>query len=511
MPPPTPSRLPDRLPRTSLVAVALACAAAAQAQGLRITPSLNAEASFLETRGRTIGSNGREAVLSVGPGISLTSATGRLRGTLDYSGNLIYRRGRADTAGNEWQNALSASFLAEAVPDWAFVETRASISQQSISAFGQQSAPGSLQFNANRTEVASLTVTPYVRGSLRGWADYEVRLQGTLTDSRDPAAADSRSGIASVTLSSPSRGAVVGWSVTASQQRNEIDTAPDRPLDNHRINAAVTVTPAPELRFQLGGGRESVDDGTTAERRVFNNANLGAVWTPSVRTSLWLDLGERYFGRSKRVSFSHRAPRTVWSYSFSRDVQTGADSLLFGAPTTLFDLYFEQAASVVPDPAARRQFVLTQLAALGLDPNETFVPAFQTSSYSLVRRQDLAFGWFGVRTTLTVNAYTTSQSSILSIGGGDPVLGEPTRLHGYSSTVSYKLTPLTSLVFGGQRAMTFATSTQGATDLKSANAGLTSQLGPRTTASLSARYSVFNSTIDPYRETSVTATLGLRF
>jgi len=39
----------------------------------------------------------------------------------------------------------------------------------------------------------------------------------------------------------------------------------------------------------------------------------------------------------------------------------------------------------------------------------------------------------------------------------------------------------------------------------------TEQIGRRTNASLSARYSVFNSTIDPYREAALTASLVMRF
>ena len=39
----------------------------------------------------------------------------------------------------------------------------------------------------------------------------------------------------------------------------------------------------------------------------------------------------------------------------------------------------------------------------------------------------------------------------------------------------------------------------------------TDRLGPRTTVSVSARYSVFNSATDPYRESAVTASLSMRF
>lgn len=496
-----------------LAAAALACAHGVQAQGtsgLRLTPTLDIETAYSETRGR-LADNGREAQARVAPGLRISGATGSVRGSLDYSGSLIYRAGRDATQGHEWQNALSAAFLVEAVPNWAFVDAKASISQQAASAFGQQTAPGSLQSNANRNEISTVSVSPYVRGSLSGWADYEVRLQAGLSDSRDPTVADSRDTSALVSLKSPSRGTVFGWALTGSQERSELDNQPDRPLENSRVNATLRINPSPEVRFALSGGRESVNDGTLAERLVTNTSSLSFEWAPSARTSLQAELGERYFGRSKRVNFSHRSARTVWTYSLLRDVQTSADARSFGRPVSLFDLFFEQAASLVPDPDQRRQFVLAQLAGLGLDPNQVLVNSASSSGFSVNYRQDLSMGWSGLRTTFTVQAFRNTQNRIVTLGGGDPVLDEPIRQSGYSSTLSYKLTPQTSVTFGGQRLMTLGNATQAGTDLKSANAGLTSQIGLRTSASLVARYTVFNSPTEPYRDTSVSASLGLRF
>lgn len=505
-----PCHRPSRATLAALAALACTGAHAQGVSGLRVTPTLSIEGSYIETRGR-LADNGREAVLRASPGVRVVAAGGPLSGALDYTGSLIERQGRAASEGSEWQNALSASFLAEAVPNWAFVEASARVSQQSVSAFGQQSVSGSLQSDSNRSEVSTVTLSPYIRGSLAGWANYEVRLQGSVTENRDPLAADSRTQGGSVTLSSPSRATAFGWALSANQERSEIDTSADRPLDNHRVNASVWVTPGPDLRLTLSGGRESVDDGAVDQRVIKNTTSLGLSWNPSPRTALQAELGERYFGRSNRLSFSHRSARTVWSYAFVRDLETGADGLAFGRPRSLYDLYFDLWSSIVPDPQQRRDFVLQQLSLAGLDPNQILQPSAQVASFSVTRRQDLSMAWSGLRTTFSVQGFTSAQSRIVSIAGGEPTLAEPIRQHGYSSSLAYRLTPQVSVNFGGQRLMTFSTSAQSGTDLKSATAGLSSQLGRRTTASLSARYSVFNSATEPYRDTAVSASLGLRF
>jgi uncharacterized protein (PEP-CTERM system associated) len=432
-----------------------------------------------------------------------------VQGSLDYAADLLYRRGRAETQGGEVQNQLSAAFVAEAVSNWAFVDARASISQQSISAFGAQTVSGSSQFNDNRTEVRTLTLSPYLRGGVGNLADYEVRLTAGATDSGTASAPDSKSSSASMVLRSPTSGSIFGWGLSASKQRVKFSDAD--PVDTGSAEATVSVTPAPEVRLSLTGGRETVEEGTQGTPNHSNTAGAALLWSPSPRTSLSADVTERYFGRSKHLSFSHRGQRTVWSYVMSRDTTTGADGIAFAGAMTELQLRMLRLTSAYPNPIEREQAALDEINALGLDPNRLVALGFLTSSFSLQRRQDFSFSWTGQRVGFGVQAYTTAISRLTSIASDDPVAGEATVEHGYSSTLSYRLTPFTSASLGGSRAMVFGTSVAPGTDLKSINVGLTSQLGRRTTGALGARYTVFNSSTEPYRETSVSGSISMRF
>lgn len=505
-------------PRRLLRALAIAAAAtpvmpsraqeAPAAPTSLLLPSLAVEESYFDTRGRTSGENGHELVSRVTPGLRYTSRSGRLQGSLDYAADLLYRRGRSETEGGEVQNQLNAAFVAEAVPNWAFIDARASISQQSISAFGEQTVGGSPQFNDNRTEVSTLSLSPYVRGGLGNLADYEVRLSAGASDSGTASAPDSNSSSASMVLRSRASGAIFGWSLSASKERVKFSNAD--PVDNGRVQATVSVTPAPEVRLSLNGGRESVEDGSAASNHT-NTAGAALLWTPSPRTSLSADITERYFGRSKHLAFSHRGQRTVWSYALSRDTTGGADGIAFAGAMTELQLRMLRLASAYPNPIEREQAALDEINALGLDPNRLVALGFLTSSFSIQRRQDFSFAWTGQRLSFGLQAYTTALSQLTSIATDDPVAGEATVEHGYSSTLSYRLTPFTSASLGGSRRMVFDTSLARGTDLKSINVGLTSQLGRRTTGQLGARYTVFNSSTDPYRETSLSGSISLRF
>ena len=88
---------------------------------------------------------------------------------------------------------------------------------------------------------------------------------------------------------------------------------------------------------------------------------------------------------------------------------------------------------------------------------------------------------------------------------------EAVRQWGYLANASYRLGPTASLALTGSRQLTQGNATQSGTELKSISLNYSDQLGRRTSAALSARYSVFNSSTNPYREAAITASLSQRF
>ena len=117
------------------------------------------------TNNALLSSNDRRSdlITQVTPGIRMNSTGGRFRGFLDYSlTGIAYAR---NSASNEFQNSLNSFVNLEAVENWAFVDFRANISQQVISAYGTRTADSSL-INSNRTEVRTFGISPYVKGRL---------------------------------------------------------------------------------------------------------------------------------------------------------------------------------------------------------------------------------------------------------------------------------------------------------------------------------------------------------
>ena len=281
---------------------------------------------------------------------------------------------------------------------------------------------------------------------------------------------------------------------------------------NDRCNGNAALRLDTDWSVNLNGGQERTNVGTLAARN-YDNYGASVLWTPSPRTRFELGADKRYFGNGHRLVLEHRTPRTIWRYSDVRDVNNG-DTFGNGRSITLFQLFFAQFASIQPDPTLRDQLVRQYLAAIGRSPDELLNVSLPGGGTTVQRRRDLSVAWTGLRMTVTVLAYS-SESRFL----GGPNTGPSTASAGSNSSQSggtvsssYRLTPLTSLTAALSRSITpDAARTGSGTGLKAATLSLSTQLGARTTASLSGRYSVLNGGADPYREAALTATLSLRF
>jgi uncharacterized protein (PEP-CTERM system associated) len=155
---------------------------------------------------------------------------------------------------------LAAGFTAEAIPSHFFVDGRANITQQAISASGQINAPGSTLPNDNLTEVLNVSLSPYFRGVLGSLAEYELRLNAGGNKGRKTDVYDSSNSGGSVSLRSARRGARFGWSVLGAQQR--VDFRAGRTTENTRGSVTLSYMTDVDLTVSLRGGQETTDVGS---------------------------------------------------------------------------------------------------------------------------------------------------------------------------------------------------------------------------------------------------------
>ncbi len=78
---------------------------------------------------------------------------------------------------------LNAFGTLEAIDNWLFLDFGGQISQQVINQFGQQSS-SNVYNTGNTTETSTYNLSPFIKGQLGGEADYFLRYNASVTNSR---------------------------------------------------------------------------------------------------------------------------------------------------------------------------------------------------------------------------------------------------------------------------------------------------------------------------------------
>lgn len=447
---------------------------------------------------------GSDSITQGSVGLRLSGIGSRVRGSLDYSlTQSLYAR-HSDK--NDRQNTLSGVGSVELIDDWAYVDASASVAQQQISAFGPTSADSGLS-SSNSTELRTFTVSPYARGRI-GAAQYEVRANQSVSRSGSFGAANRSTTGASAMLSGGDARRTSGWSVVASTQTIDYDKSGSARTDMLRGTLAWPVTSSLSLTGIAGVERNDVRT-PTLETSAIRGAQLD--WVPSERTQLSARLERRYFGDSHAVSFSYRTPRTVWTFVDTRDVSTGAGER--GATTgNVYDLLYQQFASVQPDPVQRDLLVRTFLAQYGLDPNTTVIPGFLSTAPLLQRSQSLSFGLIGIRSNLVFQATRTSSEQVrrATDTGDDFARSANIRQQGFTVSWSHRLTPQSSMNVAASWQQTEGDLSAQQNRLRRLDLGWSTTLSRELRASLGTRY-VQSRGGTPYTERAVFGSLGYQF
>ena len=500
--------------RLFLLGVAMGCIASPASAGeWKITPTISVNETATDNVALSSTNKKGDLVTDISPGIRIDGSGGRVKLHFDYQlHNLVYAQ---ESSRNQLQNALNAAGTLEALENWFFIDASGNISQQSVSAFGGSSSSTAVNANdnGNTTETSTFRISPYFRGALGNFADYQLRYNLSSTHSKSALSNDSRSQELVASLKGVTSLTSLGWSLEASSQTVGYSTGRDN--ENDRLRGVLTYYIDPQFRVSLIGGRES-NNYQSLNKESHTIKGAGFDWSPTERTQISASRENRFFGNSNSFSFTHRTEGSAWKYSESKDatVQTNQQSSTFG---TNFDLYFSLYSSAIPDPVLRTAYVNALLAASGITPSALLQGGFLTNGVTLQHRRELSFALLGARNTVTFAA-SQSQSESLSQGAGTGInLGagfsnvQNIRQRTASVNWSHKLTALSSLTGSYAHLNSRGTGTSSLeTTQKMFNLNFTTQLGPQTNAGLGLRRVVVDGSTS-YTENALTGVLSHQF
>lgn len=496
----------QRAVRGGLLGTAVLAAVGAQAQSVQMSAGIGLSETYTDNRQLSAGGDKQgELITDISPYLHIARFGGAVQGMLDYSPHALIQR--QDSGGNTVAHQLAARLSAIGWDNHFVFDANASIAQQAVSAWGVQPGNGRTT-DENRSQVATLSLAPTLRGTLAGVVDVQAGLSWDGQRSGDTNLGDSNGSGAFLSLGG--RRGFVGWGLDLSRRSSDFQAGQKTTQDSGVFSLMLV----PDVDWQFTGrlGREAGDQYTFG-RTWTRTWGWGLDWTPSPRTRLSYQSDDHQYGDSHTFTFSHRMARSIIVFSDTRGVSGGAWGRQADRPATVYDLWYAQAASLYPDPAQRDAYVRLLLAAFGLDPSTQIGAGFLASGLTLQRSQILSFSVEGLRNTITLSAYRNDTRPLDDSPALEGDLADVSRVRqqGASAVWSHRLAANASLAAALYWMRTPAQGLHEDSSDTSASLGLQATLGVRTTGSVTLRHTQHDGEPRRYQETALTASVSIKF
>jgi len=496
--------------------LALAALAAGVAPGIgksesyRVVPNIAVTASYSDNVALAPSALAQPGwVTTLAPGVLAEVSGARVKGFLDA--RLFGTSYSSDSSLNSTQASLNAFAKVEAVENLLFVDARANSGQQNRSAFGAAATPDLPTPSTNAVQTNALQVSPFIRGQVSDVAKYQLRFTESWVRANDVRPPETRTSewIGSIGSASPS--AKLGWTVAASALSLRNDLVGTR--EDNRIRGSLIYALNPQLHVSLVEGYESTDF-AGPPKQGSGTPGIGLAWTPSERTQLAAVYERRFFGDGYNVIFNHRTPLSAWSIVGTKDVEAlPAQLLASNSLGSIQGLMSNLLTSTIPDPEARAEAVRRRLEETGISGSSALSSNVLTARPFILWNNFASAALLGATNTITLTlAYKEQRSLGTGVAAGGSVVND-FRQRGLNANWAHKLSPLTSLTLAATALLTDDLTIAARQSRQySSSLFLSSQLGPKTSASLGLRHVDFNGTTAPetYRENAIFGTLSIR-
>ncbi|MET0087471.1 MAG: TIGR03016 family PEP-CTERM system-associated outer membrane protein [Sedimenticola sp.] len=308
------------------------------------------------------------------------------RASVDIAGALqLDSRGKGSDSTNP---RLRANADAELVERVFFVDLESTITQDAINPY---SPVGSDAINdtGNVTTTYTYTISPYLVGRFKGYADFQARYSyDEVSYSKNNLDGSNRHSL-TLGLTSGTRFGRLNWGVSARQSETEYDNNRSTEFSSADINLGYRINRAWQVNTTFGkewNDYTSIQSDTEGDRW-----DVGVIWTPSPRTSVDLKIGNRFFGDTTSLNFSHKSKRSVLEASYSQDLTNSRslrDQDIFSAEDPFGDLIDPITGDILP------------VGVLSTINDSTIVDKRFDASYTLKGR----------RSTLTIKAHHSQQT-----------------------------------------------------------------------------------------------------
>ena len=481
----------------SALLLSLTAAAAAQAQTVRIQPTLDTRLTWTDNVD-TDEDGQQDWIGEISPGVSISRESGRFSGGLNMSLRNTFHA--EQTEDNTTYLALQGRGTIEAIEDAFFIDLGASISRDNRSAFSGRFAGDTLD-NDEDNETRLFSIGPRFGFRFGESGEGNIGYQQRWLTGGNNTLGDRETSTWQFGLADPVALRLFGWGLNYVRTDTRYDEGDTRDVMQEIGRATLFINIDPQFRLRAIGGYES-NDYSSISGESGAIWGVGFDWYPTERTAISVTGEDRIFGNGYNVSVQHRMARSVWSFAATRDISSSLDEL--GERYLLTPQNFADLADLLEnDPDAVQEYLA------GLTP-----VSIRASRYFISEALRAGFTLIGIRNSLTFSVSQTDRSQLDTLNLIE-VVGEGSyeRVKTRAATVSldHKLSGLATLRLAAQRSKSQGYGDDNDETTRTGyTLGVTRTLSPNTSGSLTYRH-IKSDGDDSYTENAVTAVLGMRF
>ena len=497
--------------RWTLLIVILALPAGVRSADWTLLPSLRLRESYSDNARLTPNAQAQgEFISEVAPGLAVVKHGPRLDLTLDYTLQSLHSSREAERRNQQ----LDAAAHLAAIPDWLALDSRASISQQNVSAFGPLQLDPTLA-SANSATVRTADFSATLQHDFSGLASMRARLDHASVTSSQLLQVHSAEAL--LQLNGERGTDHWNWDLRAERQHVEDTRLPAATLQDAALTLSYPLNR--QLSLSATKGYESNDYQTLGDAPRGKYWSAGLSWQPSPRTDISASVGRHYYGKTYGLDAAYRLRRMLWTLNYSESITNTNGQFLSVPPAAMSDFLFQLWDSRIPDPVQRRAVIQAFIALsqmLGPSANINYF----SHRYYLQKQWQLATLYAGARTTWSLGLSSTGRTAQSSSAIDSDLLIGPTAIDLQDRTRQSTAQAGSSWRLNGRSQITLSASTgvvdSLSTGRKDRNSALvlsmTRQLGPRASLSADLRHSRHTSNAGGnYRENGVGATLSMQF
>ena len=309
-----------------------------------------------------------EYVTQLNPGFRLTGTGRYLDLSFSYRlQNLFYSKASNRSNSN---HQLLANMNTELLREFLFFDASASLLQRIIDPEGNI-GQGNIAFSGNRRNVATVSLSPYLKTRIGSWSLAEVRYTRSRVRSLDGTAGDSVADAVSGQFANAKSLGRWSWQVGFSSRYVEYTTGlrPDERWKNIDLAADYRFSRKIDVRGTVGyeDNEYQRGGGITAPKGAFWNVTVN--WHPTPRTNLVVGRGERYFGPAWNFNLEHRARRSTITGGYTHELSSRRQYML---DVSTFDQYSNptldsDTAAQAVGPIPVNEVFIRQRVSLGTD------------------------------------------------------------------------------------------------------------------------------------------------